>query len=234
MNESHTRLWIAIAMVSLSAVGVIVISWVAIATATDTERSDTARLVFSSILPLLGTWVGTILAFYFARENLEAATVSTVRLAGRLAPTTPVREVMIPRAKITAHTVATEADAQNVKLADLQTKMGAEGHHRMPVFFGSDSVIYVIHDSTIAKFAELNGIRVADLADETTSDLVALTDLGKQVTALGFVGPDANIAEARAAMRSVSGCNDVFVTEQGQRRNAVVGWLTNTDLASVE
>jgi hypothetical protein len=54
------------------------------------------------------------------------------------------------------------------------------------------------------------------------------------VEAIAFVGSGAVVADARAAMRSVEGCNDVFVTASGKKEDPVIGWLTNTDLASVE
>ena len=231
-----TRLWIAIAMVSLSAVGVIAISWVAIGTADATDRADTATLVFSSVLPLLGTWVGTILAFYFARENLEAATastISTIRLAGGLAPTTPVTEAMIPRARITAKVVQAEADAPNVTLAELQTQMNNAKHRRIPILDSSDVVLYVVHDSTIAAFAASQAMRVEDLVNETMAQLLASPVFKGLVEAIGSVGPSATIADARAAMRSVQDCNDVFVTQQGKRKDPALGWLTNTDLAAI-
>jgi uncharacterized Tic20 family protein len=36
--------------------------------------------LLASILPLLGAWVGTIIAFYFARDNFDAATRNTSAL----------------------------------------------------------------------------------------------------------------------------------------------------------
>src|SRR5215813_14198228 len=43
-----------------------------------TALKDAAQLIFTSILPLLGTWVGTVLAFYFTKESLEAASRTTL------------------------------------------------------------------------------------------------------------------------------------------------------------
>ena len=41
---------------------------------------DTTQLLLSSLLPLFGTWVGTLLAFYFSRENFKAAAESGTAL----------------------------------------------------------------------------------------------------------------------------------------------------------
>jgi hypothetical protein len=66
------------------------------------------------------------------------------------------------------------------------------------------------------------------------NDLLAKPEFRSQVEAIAYVGPDADLAQARAAMRSVTGCNDVFVTKQGQPSDPVIGWLTNTQLAGLD
>src|SRR2546423_754811 len=54
------------------------------------------RYVFASIIPLLGSWMGTILAFYFSRDSLAAATQSvrdlTQAVTGDRLKTVPVKE----------------------------------------------------------------------------------------------------------------------------------------------
>ena len=62
--------------------GVLGLAVLIMLTATAGQESDTAKLLLSSILPLLGTWVGTVLAYYFAKENFESAARATGRLAG--------------------------------------------------------------------------------------------------------------------------------------------------------
>ncbi len=93
-----TRQWIALFTVLLSVVGIVVVAIVALVAADSASRPDTARLIFTSMLPLFGTWVGTVLAFYFVRENLEAATESTLRLSGAFSSSDLVTKAMIPLA----------------------------------------------------------------------------------------------------------------------------------------
>ena len=122
-SDARTRQVIAGVNVAAGIVGILVASCLAIALSNDADRSEMIRLVFASVLPLIGTWVGTVLAFYFARENLQAATDSTVRLAGLAAPTTPVSDVMIPTAQIVAHELKAGQEARTVKLAELENEM---------------------------------------------------------------------------------------------------------------
>jgi hypothetical protein len=93
----------------------------------------------------------------------------------------------------------------------------------------------VVHESMIDRFATSLQPPIAPGAlTQTMADLLDEPDLRKLVEAIGFVGPKAVVEEARAAMRSVESCNDVFVTTTGKKDDPVIGWLTNTDLASME
>jgi hypothetical protein len=236
VSDEGLRPRLALIIVSLSIVGMAIVSFLVIIFASDADRPEMARLVFASILPLLGTWVGTVLAFYFARENLEAATNSTIQLARRIEPDTPVAQIMIKRADIVSFDLAANADPEQVALHELQQKMTAAGKHRIPILNASGAVVYVVHDSLIARYAASLGKDPADpnAFTEAVGDLRQNAEYKKAVEAIAVVGPAAVVTDARSAMRAIDGCNDVFVTTAGQRMDPVVGWLTNTDLAGTE
>lgn len=233
-GDARIRERIAALILLASIVGISLASVVAILMARPEGRSEMARLVFASVLPLFGTWVGTVLAFYFARENLQAATDSTIRLAGRLEPSTPVSDVMISRDKMHTYTLQAGQDPKAVEIADLKQTMDTAGVWRLPIINESGAVLYIVHDSTVSRFAEAIGKRATELTDETLGDLLDKPACKDQVKAIGFVAPQADLGQARAAMRSVESCNDVFVTKQGQPSDPVIGWLTNTQLAGLE
>jgi hypothetical protein len=236
-GDGTTRDRLAIFIVSLSVACIAAASGPAIGFSSAAERMETTRLVFSSVLPLLGTWVGTVLAFYFARENLEKATESTLRLARQLEPQTPVRHVMLPRESIVSYNLGTGEDPGTVKLVDLYRKMRAEQRQRLPIVAESGAVLYVVHESTTVSVARRNDPGDPAQFTETIGDLLrrpAFREYKKAIEAIGFVGIDATLADARKAMRSVERCNDVFVTMGGRKDDQMVGWLTNTDLASLD
>lgn len=232
--DARAREKIAGLILTATIVGITFASGLAILLATPRGRPEMARLVFASVLPLFGTWVGTVLAFYFARENLQAATESTIRLSGRPEATTPVSEVMIPREQMHTYVLQVGQDPLTVTIAELKGKMDEGRVWRLPILTDAGAVLYVIHDSTISRFAEALGKRTPDLGGEALGDLLDKPEFQSQIKAIGFVGPHADLGQARAAMRSVQGCNDVFVTKQGQPTDAVLGWLTNTQLAGLE
>jgi hypothetical protein len=232
-TDVSTRKWLAISIVGTSILAIVAISAVAIALAGG-SRADTSRLVFSSVLPLLGTWVGTVLAFYFARENLQAATESTLRLAGREV-TAPVTDVMIRDAHIVAYDLAAGQRVEDVPLSAVRDKMQAidPPSRRLPIRDVSGAVLCVIHDSTLTAYAESVGETTTTLT-RTIGDLLSVPSFKDFVEAIGFVAEKATVAEARALMASIKYCNDIFVTANGQRDERAIGWLTNTLLAGVQ
>src|SRR5690349_19602627 len=124
-DMGKTRERLAYIVLSVCAVGIIVIAGAAIWAADSGHREGITRLVFVSVLPLFGTWVGTVLAFYFAARNLEAATASTrsltetgARLAGIATAATLVSEKMIAWEGMKVFTL-TEAEANDVNTVPL-------------------------------------------------------------------------------------------------------------------
>jgi hypothetical protein len=232
-DHAWTRTLIALVIVGASLVSILAISGAAIALADDTAAMS--RLVFTSVLPVLGTWVGTVLAFYFARESLEAATSSTLALTGREAPT-PVTRVMIPEIDFIAYDLAASETVDAVKLSVVRAKMREvePPSRRLPIRDASRAVVYVIHDSTLIAFAESQGKTTEAVDEMTIGDLVAVPEFKTLLEANGFVSEEATVAEARRVMASIEHCNDVFVTSSGKREERAIGWLTNTLLAGVQ
>jgi hypothetical protein len=239
-SDLSTRRRLALAIVGASILAIVAISAVAIALA-GSSRAETSRLVFSSVLPLLGTWVGTVLAFYFARENLQAAaentlrtTESTLRLAG-IEPGTPVTTVMIREAGITAYDLGSNDRAQDVPLQTVLGRMQGMDPpaRRLPIRNASGAVLYVIHDSTLTAYAESVHQTSATL-NGTIGDLLNVPYFKGLVEAIGFVAEKATVTDARARLASIKNCNDVFVTTTGKQDERAIGWLTNTLLAGVQ
>ncbi len=232
-GDAWTRQFIALVVVGASLVCVAAISGLAIGFAKD--KAGASRLVFTSVLPVLGTWVGTVLAFYFARENFEAATSSTLRLTG-LDREVKVVDVMIHEADFVAYDLAAGEKPETVKLSDVRARMAKidPPSRRLPIRDPARAVLYVIHDSTLSAFADKQHETIDQIADMTIGDLLNDPEYREILEANGFVSRDATVAEARTVMSSIVHCNDVFVTASGKRDERAIGWLTNTLLAGVQ
>ena len=178
-QRERTRKRLAYLVLGLCAAGIIVFSSLAIWLDSN-ARAETTRLVFVSVLPLFGTWVGMVLAYYYGSKNLKAATESTeslshvtARLAGVVTPSTPVRERIIPRGDMKCFPTD---DLDQVDLERLwQEFEKIEPLSRLPIVDSTERALGVVHRSLLDRFAVrqagtipegLKGKTIADLSDE--------------------------------------------------------------------
>jgi hypothetical protein len=232
-GESSARQMIALIVVGLSFLAILIISGLAIGLADD--PGDAANNVFTAVLPVLGTWVGTVLAFYFARENLEAATASTLRLTGRDV-STPVTDVMIEEADFIVFDVPAETAPKDVTIGALRKAMRNVDppSRRLPIRDSKRVVLYVIHDSTLTAFADKLKVKMEEIEPKKISDLLADDEFKNLIEAVGYIAQTADVSEARRVMASIDNCNDIFVTSTGKKDERAIGWLTNTQLAEIQ
>jgi hypothetical protein len=204
---------------------------------------DAAKFVFGSVLPLLGAWVGTLLAYYFSRENFEAATKSVTEMAREVGAmeklrAIPVREKMRPLKDITFSAIK-KGEENKCKLPDLLTKF--ERLDRIPLLDDANCIVYLLYKHMIHRFltqmvldpAKLQNKKVGDL---TLRDLIdSDSDLQELLqNSFGFVPETATLADAKREMEAVSKklpCNDVFVTQGGKPDQPVIGWITDNKIA---
>lgn len=163
---AHFTDMLAYWVVILAFIGIFAIAWQVIKVGGGqpfdaTKALDTAKFVFGAILPLLGTWVGTVLAHYFQKENLAAANQSitdlakTVGNASKLA-SLPVKDVMIgPGTIITLPADLQGKQDSEIPLKTISDHLKSANRDRLPLFAGnkgSGVARYVVHLSNIDKY----------------------------------------------------------------------------------
>jgi len=236
--DQRTRNRIAFWVTLGGMVGVTILGIVVIRLAANDKRGEASQLVFGSLLPLLGTWVGTVLAFYFAKANYESAANHAKDLLGiteRLR-STPVESVMLKMTDpgVTKRTLVPPEKPESLKIAELLKILRDKGRNRLPVLNADGSLVFVIHLSVLTDYIStkaLSGGGSKPVADLTFSDVQ--TDdaqLYQQILAWACVRLGATLAEAKSAMEDIPGCSDVFVTTAGRKSDPVVGWLTNVEI----
>ena len=102
---------LALVVVSLAAIILVLLVVLAVYSAPNEQRTDTAKDVLNAVLPLIASWVGTVLAYYYSRENLSAATRSATELARNMTGAEKLRslaarETLMPYDRIDAMAVA--------------------------------------------------------------------------------------------------------------------------------
>ena len=229
VDDGTQRQRLATRLTVTAVCGIAVISATAIGLATDKER--VAQGVMTSVLPLLGSWVATVLAYYFAHENLRA-TASTVSAMGpptaRGLAAVAVRDKMVPRAQIAAlsELLATTADPP---LAAVIAFLTDRALRRAPIFDDAGAVTHVVPlsvlDEVVRAEAAGGGKPFAALR---WSDVLADPAIAARLTgAFVVVAETASLADARARLAGRAGCEDVFVTAQGGAGERVLGGLTD-------
>jgi hypothetical protein len=204
------------------------------------DRAREAHFVFGSILPLLASWIGTVLAYYYSRENFAAATRSVTDMAkemsdGKRLTAIGVKDKMIAidkiRTLVASNLAAKFQDIDAIKLSVILTYMGADpAVQRLPVWDDGKVMKYMIHRSKITDFisSKVSAPAGSAAADLTLKDLIADSAL-KQLftTSFAAVSPDKTLADAKLVMESTPHCEDVFVTKTGKKEDEVLGWITD-------
>jgi hypothetical protein len=228
---ARTVLYISGAGIVTMSVAVLVGAW---KTGT-AEYGQTSQMVFNSLLPLFGTWVGTVLAYYFSRKNFESASNSVRDMVdltleqklGRL----KVQREMMRLGEITVHRMPKDTNESDVLLKDLRARLGGR-ITRVPVVDANGVVKYIVHQSSLYKFladAAL-GKPGAELEKLTLQDMASDAQIKGWITAIAYIPETASVAEAKARMEDDPRFQDLIVTASGRNDEPMLGWLTNVDI----
>jgi len=228
---------IAKLVLGISGIGILLIAAVALGGAAlsgAAQFKDTSQLVFNSLLPLLGTWVGTVLAYYFSRKNFESASQSVERMVTltteqRLGQLLVQKEMLGP-GQITVHQIPAGKTPKDVPLKDLRMKLG-DKITRIPVVDSNGVVLYIVHQSGLFKFiAEKALAGGAGIEKLTLQELVDDAELKNWVTNIVYIPEGASVADAKKKMDEQKGCQDLIVTKTGSNTEPMLGWMTNVDI----
>jgi len=191
--------------------------------------------VFSTVLPVVATWVGTVLAFYFGSENFRQAAQSTRdALSDRLASRQKITDVMVPYERVGRLNAENEADAEStLTMLDVIHTLSAAAT-RVIVFNPKEQTpIYIIRSSSPPMPANWVSPEYAEgTALPKDAKLKSYLDINdNRVDARKFRFIDENATpEAALALMIKEGVDDVFITNDGQKTSRVLGWVTSHDL----
>lgn len=193
----------------------------------------TLTTVFNTLVPLFGTWVGTVLAFYFSSKNYEAAAKATKDLVGQLGDDRlkqiPIKDAWIPASGISGLPVDDGKESTVDFVKDVEGLLNTQ-ISRVPVWDANKVVRYVLHESMVYRFLAKNKKPDPTLQDflDFAADAGTYRDI---VSKIGWVSQTATLADAKAKMEGTPNCQDVFVTASGSNIEPVLGWVTNVEIA---
>ncbi len=214
----------------------------------DVPTSDNIKGLFNVLLPVIGTWMGTLLAFYFSKDNFEAASKQAQELAGQMNNTAgklqdlKVGDIMIKPNDSSLLVVKDEADFKTKELKDLMEKMDESHSDRLPIL-QKDTLkfVFLIYRSTIERFivalttgseVKIPGktVTIDNIPDLTMDDMYQSNfKLFQEIMAIKncFLPLTATLDKVQQAMVDNSVCQDVFITQTGNKDEKVEGWITN-------
>jgi len=200
---------------------------------------STLQYVFGALLPLWGTWIGTVLAYYFTKENYDAANKSVQQMVDKITSdkklqTTKAKDVMIPLSSLIYQEMKTGETLAKFKLKeDCIDFVTAKGIKRVILLDENQSAKYVIHRDLISFFLAnqalqgkpVDNLTLQDMYDNGGPDMKNSMD-----NSIRFLSENASLFDAKQIISQVKTCQDVFITSTGAATEKVSGWITNVTI----
>jgi hypothetical protein len=228
------RDFLALGVTGVSVLGVIALSIVLIYQSGE-QKVDT---ILAAVLPLLGSWVGTVLAYYFSKDNFEAANRSLSDMVDKMSPpveklkSVHVTDKMITKGKIFYKTLV---ETPQTKLVEILQKFNESNEvwSRLPILDEQGCLKYIIHRTVIDKFL-VDKLWNPDPSSPKTIDQFTVQDLLGEPkyqklleTNFAMVGEESTLADVKELMDAMPECKDVFITKTGSQDEPLSGWITN-------
>jgi len=197
------------------------------------------QYVLGILLPLWGTWIGTILAYYYSKGNFEAANKSVQQMVDKLTSDKKleqlsVKSIMILKKDLIFKVMPIGKDLSLFKIkTDGLDFLEQKKIKRVIILDDSDHAKYVIHRDLITTFALNEIAKGKKIEDLTFEDM--LNDGSAEVkntipNSVQFLGIDANLLDAKKLMDQQRTCLDIFITQTGKAEEPVIGWITNVTI----
>lgn len=222
-------------LLAFGVVGVATLGTIALAVTIVVTDGEDAQTVFNVAVPVVASWVSTILAFYFGRENFESANREMRQLVKELSPaeraTQPATAIMRPVWNTITVVLDDDTTPETLPLADLRRRC-VGNVSRLIILRPDRSALVLIHESRIDQ-------HIADGGSEDDSLAAFLTAFAQAVPPAlfdhghGFLtAPEqATVADVKRLLDASPQAQDVLVTRSGAPDGEVLGWISNIRLA---
>lgn len=225
-NRNRTRLTNLIVILGFSLIAILSIATISFAG--KVNRFDSSETVFNTLIPLVASWIGAVIAFYFGRDNYEAAAEQVIALTRDTLDEISVENIMINSKTIVTQKIDQKEEATTTlsSLIELYTKIDKD---RIPIFSSDITARYIIHRSTMIEYKESKS--PDQQKDLTLKQMITdnPNNFGyKQERGFITVAKNVALEQAIEEMNAVKDCQDIFVTDNGKEDGKVLGWLTNS------
>lgn len=231
-KENDPRPWMASHLMDLTflVIGALLISIVIFALR-NPKSENLIPDTFNTLMPVLTAWLGSVLTFYYSKDNLNAANENALKLITQVSPqerlkSIPASEKMLPLSKI-------KSLPGNPSIQDLDEFFRKNKYfHRVPILDDHKGALKcVIHKSLMNEFLVKNHLQFS----QTVQNLLDDQEFGQMAKGtFDFVAKESTMADVKAKMDTSPSSypvQDVFVTETGSDEEPILGWITNIMVA---
>jgi hypothetical protein len=222
----NSKNFIAVSITILSAIVTIFVICVALG-------QKEFEFIASSLFPLIGTWMGAIIAYYFAKENFDAAASQYNKVIDKLTPEQQLGSISVSSAmKLIKNAQVIQYDefADKSVYTDLLNNPNMNSFNRY-MFLKNNKCQYILHRSTLDR-ALTQHVSVANSKPEDLKlkDVINSTDehiKGYVEKGIEFISLDANLLDAKNLIIKNKYCLDIIVTLNGVKGEDALGWITD-------
>ncbi|SHO81388.1 hypothetical protein MNB_SV-15-955 [hydrothermal vent metagenome] len=198
--------------------------------------TNVSMTIFNTTLPVFASWIGTVLAFYFGRENFESANKQVQHIVTNLTTKSKSQKsidtIMITPYAMTIFKIEKDSSIDNIKLSDLQEKFLTHKVSRLPILNFQNQIEYMIHQSKINRYLINKNLDAEDISfaiflkDNREDE----NDESKRFI---VVSKDTAIDETQKKLQKCKKCKDIFVTKNGNREEEIMGWVPDVHLLEI-
>lgn len=209
--------------------------------ATDEKKVDSAfkiiQYIFGALLPLWGTWIGTILAYYYSKENFESANRSVQQLVEKITSekkleSVKAKDVMILKKDLKYKTMTAGQTLADFKIKEMLEYLKTEGIRRLLILNDKDAALYVIHRDLMSHYIADQSFAGKAIDQLTLNDMYSSSQDMKNTidNSAKFINENSNLLDAKNLMDQNKTCLDVFITKTGKNDEPALGWITNVTI----
>lgn len=209
-----------------SGMAIMILAMIAIS---EDKTGKNALSIFNTTLPVFASWVGTVLAFYFGKENFKSANKQVQEMVSKMGSGEKEKEGIVSIMRSIFATalfkVPRGEKAGDITLLSLKKKFDETKFSRLPILDSDNKIIFMVHKSSIMDYLlEGKGKDTLDMFIEQTN-----YSFGE---GHGFmlVSKKASLKEAKEKMEQNSLCKDIFISENGDITEPIIGWISNERL----
>ncbi|MEM6397446.1 MAG: hypothetical protein AAF741_13945 [Bacteroidota bacterium] len=233
---SDNRNFLAQILVGASLVGIAFVAFLLYSSSSvRSEKVANTVKIFDTIIPLLATWIGTILAFYFGSKNFEAAANKYAQIINNISPDV-LDDVQVGQIMINRKTMVSKSyeEIKNSLLSEIKKFLESVNKSRLPIFDG-DKIKYILHASTIDQMLnEAVAESETPKSDKIKTRSLSITDrqfvsfeekYKNKLTSFLMVKESDILEKVILKIKTQPSVNDVFVQGEDDK---TVGWLTDS------